>query len=979
MIKKTVVLCTSYNRKDRWKKIFDLDQFTISEKVISSLSLLPEAVRVAQADMVFIDTTTVDVDGPPVNRESKILKTIYNVQNNGQSKELRFIIYVPKTDPRKDFFVQEIIKYGVYDILTETELAISKLKEQFSGKKTIKNVDQLLDVTESLLKTDSKPVIEEEDVERESKKKRGFFSKIKKDKNNQVNPPSENDNRSNPTVDYEDDIKLKLLLYEEQIAQMEEDLKTERSRSTTLSEQLKKVREDISNNRVLQEENPSQRYIKEKEESKREISRLQNKLRELAEAYNNVVEAFNKKEPSGDREWQQKYDQLERSFALRQAEIDKLAEQIDEKNTLIEELKEATRSATNNETINEVEHKELLTKLEITSQRNNDLKQEISDSKKQYDRLLTDFSELKANFELGNPRDLESIRNLQSELTKAEEESKRRLREYNETRQQMQNQILELESTGKADKSRIITLSSDLEQITSKKNQLESENDKKESTIQELRKSVIENESKVRDLEAQKEGLTRIITKNENYEKKNKDLIYNILRAIGIDLEISSQDESVSEAVAKELALNSIPGIPELKNESEQLISEIVSSVNESEKVTINPDCNEELAAEKKVNKRVLHQEEIPDENPQFQRFDAESSITEDRDADSESENKAEPIANPSPFKKFDAESFIKEDSKVAEEQEHSPDLDVGRSGKDNQVAKEVSGAKDDINDSKSKLFSPPLNENEIREAAERFMSNSDSSVLEGLQEESVEIEEPITAEGKTESTGTKKSEKGMVGFFKKKEKSKQDENKSKNLTYVKRFLLAAGVLLSLVSGGLLAFKSFASEIPTYEELLDDNNYVDAGKHYPEKIANTSDELFKKAVAGDENALTQLLTFNRDYKTPKGEFDTHFLTNDYERATEAYENSPDSFKEDKERLTLVAYSFLKTRRLEEAEDIQSVIKDPDIDELIATYNDIEKRCKEIEAERDAADPKDEDAIFALEKRLEDTEKEFQAL
>lgn len=94
----------------------------------------------------------------------------------------------------------------------------------------------------------------------------------------------------------------------------------------------------------------------------------------------------------------------------------------------------------------------------------------------------------------------------------------------------------------------------------------------------------------------------------------------------------------------------------------------------------------------------------------------------------------------------------------------------------------------------------------------------------------------------------------------------------------------------------------------SYSTLIEDKNYLKAGKEFPEKVKDIEE------IIVEEKEFDALEEFNDKYPTPEGKFDLAFYLKNWEAVIET-----DQSTLTKERQVMLAYAYIKLDRLEEAE------------------------------------------------------------
>lgn len=215
-----------------------------------------------------------------------------------------------------------------------------------------------------------------------------------------------------------------------------------------------------------------------------------------------------------------------------------------------------------------------------------------------------------------------------------------------------------------------------------------------------------------------------------------------------------------------------------------------------------------------------------------------------------------------------------------------------------------------------------------------------------------LQIEQELT---KTELDFTENKENSPKVEKKKKEK-KQEINKSKKK---RSFHLNKKLLVGLVSLFSLLFVAYAvisfantpkEKEPTLQEYLSNQEFLKAGKAYPDELAAIENELFMLTRQKDKSYLKQLEEFNQAYPTKQGSFDLAMFAFDYEEAMILYEKAPSAFENDEIRLALIGYAFLKMDKVEDAKKILSKAKNAELEKYVRQYEQLLLIVQEKEKE-----------------------------
>lgn len=164
--------------------------------------------------------------------------------------------------------------------------------------------------------------------------------------------------------------------------------------------------------------------------------------------------------------------------------------------------------------------------------------------------------------------------------------------------------------------------------------------------------------------------------------------------------------------------------------------------------------------------------------------------------------------------------------------------------------------------------------------------------------------------------------------------------------------------VLLLIGVGLFALfrPSSGEEKPSYTELISSKDYLVAGKEYPKKHVDIEQTIYESILEKrTDTKISQLKQFNDKYPTVFGNFDLAIFNKEYEIAIKYFEDDPSEFKNDKERMVLVGYSYLKEDRVIEAKEISGTLKSIELEKKIYDYEKLkglieekEKELKELE-------------------------------
>lgn len=201
-------------------------------------------------------------------------------------------------------------------------------------------------------------------------------------------------------------------------------------------------------------------------------------------------------------------------------------------------------------------------------------------------------------------------------------------------------------------------------------------------------------------------------------------------------------------------------------------------------------------------------------------------------------------------------------------------------------------------------------------------------------------------------SSKEKKVKSPKVKKEKKEPKAKRNINKGK----LKILLATISTLIIAIVFSIAVF-FFVNHKPDYSTLLEQKEYVKAVEYYPDKKEEIEDEIFQSSSDNGELAIQDLKQFNKASKTKFGLFDLYVLENHFEQALNVFEKNPNIFDNQKERLILVGYFYLKQDNVEKAESINKNTNSTELEEYIYNYkqlslliNEKEEKIKELQKE-----------------------------
>src|SRR5699024_4812085 len=172
-------------------------------------------------------------------------------------------------------------------------------------------------------------------------------------------------------------------------------------------------------------------------------------------------------------------------------------------------------------------------------------------------------------------------------------------------------------------------------------------------------------------------------------------------------------------------------------------------------------------------------------------------------------------------------------------------------------------------------------------------------------------------------------------------------------------FSMVFALVLLILIGAYLMFNTAQGE--TYESLLNNQDYSSIAEHYPDKVDDLSEELYKKE---DSQGIEQL---NNETKNEHTNFRTQLKNKRKEDIITSYENISDKGKlKDDERLK-VAQAYLDNNQFEEAREINETLNYREINKQLAEieyYNQMKAELEEV-----IEKSKDKEEVKKAEKEL----------
>lgn len=162
--------------------------------------------------------------------------------------------------------------------------------------------------------------------------------------------------------------------------------------------------------------------------------------------------------------------------------------------------------------------------------------------------------------------------------------------------------------------------------------------------------------------------------------------------------------------------------------------------------------------------------------------------------------------------------------------------------------------------------------------------------------------------------------------------------------------IIIGSFILFLTAGIVIAAMLFFNQKPAYSDLMENQEYLTAGKLYPEKVEEIEDEIFGSVTTKGKGAIQDLKSFNKEHKSTVGTFDLAVIEHDFSKAIEIYGQDKKAFRNLKNRLILVGYSYLKQDDLKNAEELNKEINSTELEQYIYKFNQLTLFIKEKEKE-----------------------------
>lgn len=144
-----------------------------------------------------------------------------------------------------------------------------------------------------------------------------------------------------------------------------------------------------------------------------------------------------------------------------------------------------------------------------------------------------------------------------------------------------------------------------------------------------------------------------------------------------------------------------------------------------------------------------------------------------------------------------------------------------------------------------------------------------------------------------------------------------------------KRALIVFGAAVLIVVGAVGSYRFFfspkAAPQPSYQTLVRNEKYLQAGQAYPEKRAAI------EAVLVTDGTTSDLAKFQSKYPSANGKFDLAYARKKYQAVISASQKATMS----RVRKSKLAVAYLKTKQFEQAEIVNRDLNDQDLQSLIA--------------------------------------------
>ena len=217
--------------------------------------------------------------------------------------------------------------------------------------------------------------------------------------------------------------------------------------------------------------------------------------------------------------------------------------------------------------------------------------------------------------------------------------------------------------------------------------------------------------------------------------------------------------------------------------------------------------------------------------------------------------------------------------------------------------------------------------------------------------------------------------------------RSQRYQKQSSDFLYKTMIFFVSGIVILAI--GLTVYSLFGktplanvTESATYEQLLEQKQYILASEKYPEKKEEIANYLFTEISQSNES-LSQLEEYYQVVSSDFEALDIFLLESDYTSGITEYEKGHFSFDStDLARGTFVGYAYLKLEQLEKAEYLCQQISSLELEKLIASYKQYQLQIQVIEkeiAELETDPLSNKDQIMSLIDELYDTKQNLAAL
>lgn len=183
-------------------------------------------------------------------------------------------------------------------------------------------------------------------------------------------------------------------------------------------------------------------------------------------------------------------------------------------------------------------------------------------------------------------------------------------------------------------------------------------------------------------------------------------------------------------------------------------------------------------------------------------------------------------------------------------------------------------------------------------------------------------------------------------------ETKKQIKKEKPNLSNLQRKVIFFALIAVIGVGLFSLFRPSNGEEKTgYNELISTKEYLAAGKEYPKRHEDIEQAIYESILEKrSDDKIKQLEKFNSKYPTVFGSFDLAIFNKDYDEAIKSFEDNTSDFQNDKERMVLVGYSYLKEEQLDEAKKVSESLKSVELEKKIYDYEQLKRLIDEKDKE-----------------------------